>query len=71
MSSQQLSSLLRSGTGLVEVIILVFTVIYFPLTIKTDLVTTEATIQPKTEIANNSNTCGDRNRDDGIFDCNI
>ncbi len=71
MSSQQLSSLLRSGTGLGEIIILVFAVIYFPLTIKTNLVATEATIQPKIEIANNSNTCGDRKRGDGIFDCNL
>lgn len=71
MSSQQLSHLLLSGTGLLERIILVFLMVFIPSIIRTDLVTTEGTIQPRTEITKTSNTCGDRNRGDGVFDCNI
>ncbi len=62
--------LLRSGTGLVEIMMLL-SIVFTPLVIKANLVATETTSQPKTEITKNSNTCGDRHRGDGIFDCNI
>ncbi|NJL91194.1 MAG: hypothetical protein HC916_16500 [Coleofasciculaceae cyanobacterium SM2_1_6] len=54
MSSQQLSSLLCSGPGLVEVIIVVFYVAFIPSIISTDSVAVKTIVQPRIEIADNS-----------------
>ncbi len=71
MSSQQLSNLLLSVTGLARVIAAVFSMTFFFSIIKADLVNAETVTQPRSEIADNSKTCGDRNRGNGTFDCPI
>ena len=63
--------LLRSLIGLGEVLTILLSVAFLPSIISTDTVTVKTIIQPKTEIADTSKTCGDRNQGDGIFDCNI
>jgi hypothetical protein len=61
--------LFLSDSELLKMMMLL-SVAFLPL-IRTNLVSTATTIQPRTEIANTSNTCGDRNRGDGVFDCNL
>ena len=60
--------LLRFLIGLGEVMTIVLSVAFLPSIISTDAVAVKTIVQPKTEIADNSKTCGDRDQGDGIFD---
>lgn len=69
--SKSSTVLLRSLIGLAEVMAILLSIAFLPSMITADTVAVKTIVQPKIEIANNSRTCGDRNRGNGTFDCPV
>lgn len=69
LKSKPSTVLLLSLLGLGEVLTIAFSIALLPTITSTDAVAVKTIVQPRTEIADNSKTCGDRDRGDGTFDC--